>query len=97
VPAARIPEAARVVTAGKRPVVVVDCGRWTATIAGPVRYTVPAVRQACGTSFTVEYDNRARRIRVPAGKAADVVAALELAKVKVQLRGRLPDPELWSA
>ncbi len=82
-------------TPRKRRRATVDCGKWTATVAGQVADIVPAVRQACGREFVVEYDSRARHIRVPVGKAADVLAALEAAKVDVVLKGRpLPAPEL---
>lgn len=81
----------------KKPAVRVDVGKWTAEIRGPVRLTVPAVRDACGQNWTLEYDNRRRALRVPAGKAHDVVAALERLGARVDVRGRLPDPELWSA
>jgi hypothetical protein len=83
-------------TPRKRQRAILDCGRWTATVAGPASAIVPAVQQACGRDYHLEYDNRARRIRIPAGKAADVLAALEAAKVSVVLKGRpLLKPELF--
>ena len=82
-------------TARKRPGVIVDIGRWTAEVCGPVRFTVPAVRQACGHHWTMTYDNRARSLRVPLGTVADVIAALEAAKVRVNIKGTVPEQGLW--
>jgi hypothetical protein len=75
-------------------VVRVDIGRFSGTAAGDVRYTVPAVRQTCGTNWSVEVDNRSRCVRFPASKAQDVIAALEAMKVNVTVRGSVPAPEL---
>jgi len=80
----------------KKPTVVVDVGRYRTTVRGPVSVTVAAVRDVVGTAFTLDYDNRAHQLAVKPDHSHDVIAALEARGARVELRGRLPDPELWS-
>jgi hypothetical protein len=79
----------------RKPRAVVDAGRWTCEVRGPVRVIVPAVRDVCGTAFSIEWDNRSRSLRVPIAKAHDLVAAIEARGARVDVRGRLPQPELF--
>jgi hypothetical protein len=79
----------------RQPLATVDVGRWSCTVRGPVRVVVPAVRDVCGSAFTLSYDNRARELRVPLGKAHDLIAALEARGARVDVRGRVPDPMLF--
>ena len=84
------------VTARKRkPLVVVDAGRYRTTVRGPVSITVAAVRDVVGTAFTLDYDNRAHQLAVRPEHTHDVVAALEARGANVELRDRIPDPELF--
>lgn len=83
-------------TARKRkPTVRVDVGRWTLEARGPAHVLIPAVRDVCGTAFTIEYDNRSRAVRVPVSRAHDLVAALEARGANVDVRGEIPAPELF--
>src|SRR5262249_3543247 len=78
----------------RKPLVVVDIGRWTVELTGPVRHTVPIARRVCGSDWT--YQGHSRTVRVTVQHAADVVAALEQAKVPHAVNGSVPQPELWS-
>jgi len=80
----------------RKPRVVVAAGRWTAEVRGPARVIVDAVLAVCGTAFSIEWDTRSRSLRVPIGKAHDLVAALEDRGAHVELRGTLPQPELFA-
>jgi hypothetical protein len=80
----------------RKPRVIVSAGRWTAEVRGPARVIVDAVLDVCGTAFSIEWDSRSRSLRVPIAKAHDLVAALESRGARVDLRGRLPDPELFA-
>jgi len=81
-------------TARKRKpaLVTVDIGRWTVELAGPVRWTVPIARRVCGDVWT--FEAHARTVRVTAAHAADIVAALQEARVPHVVHGAVPEPEL---
>ena len=84
-------------TARKRPVVTVDVKRWSAEVTGPVRFVIPACRAALGQLWSLEHDNRRRCVRIPASRAADVVAALETVRgISVVVKGNYPHPELFT-
>jgi hypothetical protein len=72
-----------------------DVGKWTCDVRGPVRHIVPAVRAVCGRDWTLDFDHRSRSLRIPVDKTADLVAALENAKVHVVIKGAVPEVGLW--
>jgi hypothetical protein len=77
----------------RKPLVVVDIGRWTVELAGPVRWTVPIARTVCGSNWT--YEGHSRTVRVTLQHAADIIAALEQAKIPHVVHGAIPQPGLF--
>jgi hypothetical protein len=73
----------------------VTVGKYSAEVRGPVRIVVGAVRDVAGMGFTIEWDNRSRSLRVPLGKAHDLIAALQARGAHVQVHGRIPEPMLF--
>lgn len=78
-----------------RPLAVVDIGKWTCEVRGPVRVVVPAVRDVVGTAFTLNFDNRRRSLHVSVRHAHDLVAALEARGARVEVHGQVPEPTLF--